>query len=313
MEIQNRCDAGILDARAALMTLAAMTVSNHRLILKAVGILAILLCAGMDANAQSIPNPTPLAPPPKARPKGPGPTPDPAPGPRRSVAADPARYRACLELADSDPEKAYDTATAWVEEAQSTTANHCLAMALMKLGKFEESGILLTGMAASMPNAPKNVRAELLVQAGEVYLLAKQPDGALKVLEQARQLSPEDPGILADQGRAYLLGSKWARANEVLSQALSLEPTQAGFWSLRATARRQTKQIKAAEEDIETALALDENSPDIWLERGLIDIAKSDKPKARKNLLRAIQIDEKSPVAEQARAAIEAMDVKSRK
>jgi Tfp pilus assembly protein PilF len=49
------------------------------------------------------------------------------------------------------------------------------------------------------------------------------------------------------------------------------------------------------------------------LERGLIDIAKSDKPKARKNLLRAIQIDEKSPVAEQARAAIEAMDVKSRK
>ena len=297
------------------MTLAAMTVSNHRHILSLLGALLVLQGMGIGADAQSIPNPTPLAPPPKARPKGPGPgpAPEPAVGPRRSVAADPARYRACLDLADTDPEKAYDTATAWVEETQSTTANHCLAMSLMKLGKFEESGVLLTGMAASMPNAPKNVRAELLVQAGEVYLLAKQPDPALKVLDQARQLSPEDPGILADQGRAYLLSSKWVRANEVLSQALSLEPTQAGLWSLRATARRQSKQIKAAEEDIETALAIDESSPDIWLERGLIDVAKSDKPKARTNLLRAIQIDEKSPVAEQARAAIEQMDVKSRK
>ena len=44
---------------------------------------------------------------------------------------------------------------------------------------------------------------------------------------------------------------------------------------------------------------------------GLLDQAKGDKPAARRHLVQAIQFNDKSPVADEARRAIEVMDVKT--
>jgi len=297
----------ILDDWLGLVTLAAMKARYHPYRLSVTLALALGLITG-QALAQSSPTPRPPEPPPKVRPKAQNAAPRPD-----KAQADPERYRACLELADTAPDKAYDMASVWVDESRSMPAYHCQAMSLMRLGQYAQAGEKLLVLADGARNAPKNVRSELLVQAGEVYLLAKSPQPALKALEEAHQLSPDDAGILADQGRAHILAKDWFKAVGALGQALSLDPVSADAWTLRATARRQAGQVKQAEEDVETALALDDTRADIWLERGLVDIAKSDKPKARKNLLRAIQMNDKSPVAEQARAALEAMDLKTKK
>lgn len=232
-------------------------------------------------------------------------------GAQAKEAPQPERYRACLDLADKEPDKAYDQATHWIDDRGGVPARHCQAMALMGLGQFEAAGEKLRALAEAPGDMPKSVRAELWVQTGEVYLLGKYPDDAVRALDQAIRLAPEDVGIRLDKARALALKPEWALMRTELDMALRLDPTSIDGWALRATARRMTGQIAAAEEDVDTALALDETRGDIWLERGLIDQAKGDKPAARRNLVRAITLDEKSPVAEKARFALEAMDFKA--
>jgi len=249
-------------------------------------------------------DPRMLQPPPKPRSQA-------APKPVAPAKAEPERYRACLDLADSAPDQAYDQASLWIDESPTVPARHCQAMALMRMGQYEKAGVALLDLAESLRQAPKAVRGEMLVQAGEVNLLAKRPVNALKALDEAWRLLPEDPLIAAHRGRAQIMAENWKAAVDALSDAIALDPTSAEAWTLRASARRRQGDLKRADEDVETALALDDNRAMTWLERGLLDQAKGDKPAARRHLVQAIQINDKSPVADEARRAIEVMDVKT--
>src|SRR3546814_16619611 len=51
-----------------------------------------------------------------------------------------AQYQACMDLAETAPDEALEAAETWVDLGGSDPARHCAAVALMRLGHFEEIG-----------------------------------------------------------------------------------------------------------------------------------------------------------------------------
>jgi len=220
------------------------------------------------------------------------------------------RYRQCLDKIADHPGEAYEVAALWVDQEGGLSARHCFALALAAVGQFRASAEKLKALAQLKADIPAATRAELWTQAGEAWLLEKAPDQALRAFEEGARLSPDDGGIWIDKARASAMKLDWKAAAQTLDRALSLDPTLVEAWLLRATARRELGQLALAEDDVETALALDDARGDIWLERGRLEQIKGNRPAARRAFLRAITADEKNPVAEQARYALEAMDLK---
>jgi len=133
------------------------------------------------------------------------------------------RYRACLELADTAPDKAYDSASVSRVDGKPFHASLSLSgHVLDAAGPVSPGGRETDDAGRWRAQCTQNVRSELLVQAGELYLLAKSPQPALKALEEAHQLSLDDAGILADQGRAPILAKDWFKAAGALGQARAL-------------------------------------------------------------------------------------------
>lgn len=99
--------------------------------------------------------------------------------------------------------------------------------------------------------APAKVRPKLQL----VRLLP--PPEALRLLEEARRLAPEDPRIPAAMGHAYLSLGDAAGALREFGRALALAPRQAQAYNNRGVALMALGQLEAARSDFEQALALD--------------------------------------------------------
>ena len=219
-------------------------------------------------------------------------------------------YDHCLEETKQHPEAAYDEAAIWLDQNGGMPARHCLALALVAVGQFRFGAEKLKDLAEAKINMPKETRAELWIQAGEAELLDKSSADALKDFDEALKLLPDDPGLFVDRARAQAMKHDWNACVRALDRAISLDQKLAEAWSLRSTARRELGKLKDADDDIEHALALDDNRAESWLERGRLSVARGDKVTARRAFIRTVLIDDKAPVAEEARYALEAMDLK---
>ena len=88
-----------------------------------------------------------------------------------------------------------------------TAARHCLALALVALGRPVDAGRELENVAEAMrreagvePDKNQSMAlANVLAQAGNAWLLAGQAKRARRALNQALALAPEDPDMLVDR------------------------------------------------------------------------------------------------------------------
>ena len=94
-----------------------------------------------------------------------------------------AWYRGCMELADSDPGRALDQAEARRKAGGGTPAGHCAAVALVRLGRFEDGAKRFEALAGET-NRP-DLRAGLLDQAAGAWLLKGSAEKALPLLDAA--------------------------------------------------------------------------------------------------------------------------------
>lgn len=225
--------------------------------------------------------------------------------------SDAVKYANCMDLTATDPEAAFDAATAWQNLGGGDPARHCAAAALFRIGHFEESAkrfeLLAIDSAMSVP-----LRAQAMAQAGQAWLQAGELEKADGAFSDAIVIEPQDPAIWVDRSVVRAGGGDYDRAILDLTQALRLDPGRPDALTLRAAAYRQSGRLDLAAADADAAVASDPDNPEALLERGAIRRERGDKDGARQDWIAVLRITPESATGDAARANIEKMDVKTR-
>jgi regulator of sirC expression with transglutaminase-like and TPR domain len=231
-----------------------------------------------------------------------------APAAPRNAEADAATYDRCLKLAKQDPAAAQSLARAWHERGGAHPADHCAAVALVGLKQYKEAANRLEALAQDMKTAPAGLRADVLDQAGQAWLLAGDPVRAYAASGQALSLRPNDPDLLVDRAEAAAAAGYLDKAVADLDHVLKTDPGRVDALMYRASANRALDRLDPALADIEKALAEAPNSVPALLERGNIRRLKGDAKGAREDWERIGQLAPGSPADMAARANIERLD-----
>jgi len=230
--------------------------------------------------------------------------------PPHSAAADEATYDRCLALAKSDPGAARDLAERWQSRGGAHPADHCYAVALIGLKQYKEGATRLEALAQAMIHAPNSLRADVLDQAAQGWLLAGDPARAYSAETAALKLLPDDPDILID--RAEAAGSEgWYDKSLVdLDRVLKLDPSRLDALIYRASAYRELGRLDEALADADRAIALAPNSVAALLERGNIRRIKGDNDGARQDWVRVSELAPGSDADTEAKDNIERLELK---
>ncbi|HZS84757.1 MAG TPA: tetratricopeptide repeat protein [Stellaceae bacterium] len=192
-------------------------------------------------------------------------------------------YARCMAEARRDPAAAWDSALAWRGTGGGHPAEHCAAVALIGLHRYSEAGKRLDKLAAEMAKAPAALRAEVLDQAGQAWLLAGDMARAESALTAALAAAPEDPGLLTDRAEIYGAEKRYREAIADLDHALKRDPERIDALVFRASAYRATGQLEPALRDVEAALRRAPDDPDALLERGNLRRLSGDEAGARQD------------------------------
>jgi tetratricopeptide (TPR) repeat protein len=145
-------------------------------------------------------------------------------------------------------------------------------MALIEQGRNEEGARRLETLAVSRGGEPDATTAELFSQAGNAWLLARDPGHARSDFTRAIQLMQGSneflPDLLIDRARAYAEENDYRHAEEDLSHSLDLRPHDALALRLRADARMKQNSFDLALADAEAAVALEPHNVEALLMRG---------------------------------------------
>lgn len=171
------------------------------------------------------------------------------------------RFAQCIALIDEDPARAYEEGMAWAAEAQSVQAYRCAAMALIAQNRYDDGARRLQSLASAVNPEQTALRSALWSQAGNAWLLAREPGQARSVFTRAIATMQSDPtqlpDLLIDRARAYAMERDWRLAEEDLSRALDIRPNDALALRLRAVARMQQRSYELAEADARAAIRLE--------------------------------------------------------
>lgn len=220
---------------------------------------------------------------------------------QRLPAVEEDHYERCMALARSNPEAGRDMAQRWRVDGGAHPAEHCEAVALIGLGQYSEAARRLEALADEMAKAPPDLRAEVLDQAGQAWLLAGDTAKAHAVLSQALLIAPDDLDLLTDRAAAAGALGKPEEALADLDRVLAKEPGRADALTFRASAKRALGRLDEALADAEAAVKLTPKSPDALLERGNILGMKGDAKGASRDWEEVAKLAPASPAAAAAR------------
>jgi tetratricopeptide (TPR) repeat protein len=182
------------------------------------------------------------------------------------------RFQQCVALIDEDAARAYEEGMAWAAEGQQLGGYRCAAMALIAQNRADEGARRLQSLAGSLNPADTALRAELYSQAGNAWLLAREPGQARSAFARAISTMESDPAqlpdLLIDRARSYAMEQDYRHAEEDLSRALDVRPNDALALRLRASARLHQNSFQLAEADALAATRLEPSNVDNFLVLG---------------------------------------------
>lgn len=182
------------------------------------------------------------------------------------------RFAHCLAMIEEDAGRAYEEGMAWAAEGHALNAYRCAALALVAQNRLEEGAQRLESLAVALNPAQSGLRAELLSQAGNAWLLAREPARARSALTRAIATVESDPAqlpdLLIDRARAFAMEQDWRHAEEDLSRSLDIRPQNPMALRLRATARMRQSAFALAETDALAATQLEPGNVDNFLVLG---------------------------------------------
>lgn len=223
----------------------------------------------------------------------------------------PEEYRVCLVLAKDKPEQGWEEALTWQSLGGGEAARHCGAVALIGLGKHAEAATRLETLANESVR-DDSVRAQMLAQAAQAWMLAGKLSRADSAQRGALILAPGDPEILLDHAVLLAQVHHYGEAADILTGLLRRQPHRVEALALRASAFRYQDNLPGARDDVEQALKLDPDFPDALLERGILKRLAGDEAGARADWRRAIEVAPHTEAAETARLNIQKMEMKAK-
>lgn len=218
-------------------------------------------------------------------------------------------YARCMAIAPSDPNDAFEMATAWRDLGGGDAAEHCAAVALLYNGQPGFAARRLEVLAENIVAEPE-FKGEILAQAGQVWLLHGDAPRAEAALSAAVDLLRFQPPVMIDRAQARAAMADYQGAVDDLTVAITADPTYVEAYVFRASAYRYLEQLDNARRDIVEALARDPNAPEAYLERGMLHRLEGNDDAARDDWLRVLELAPDSEAAAFARTNIEKMDVK---
>lgn len=220
----------------------------------------------------------------------------------------PNPYTACMALARRAPEQAIKRSHALWKAGDRDASRHCLATALLAMGRAAEAAKVLNGLARDVRDAPAAQRAELWAQAARAWLDASRPDKAEAAFTKALELTPDDARLRIERAVARgAEGHDWEALDD-LNRAVELAPRNATARVLRGAAYRRVGAPDLAIENLQEALRLDPGDADAWLELGLVHRGQGKRTAARQAFARAIALDPRGATGQAARAALARLD-----
>jgi tetratricopeptide (TPR) repeat protein len=221
-------------------------------------------------------------------------------------------YQACLALARTNPEKSIELAGKWVGLGGGEPARHCQALSLVGLKEYGEGATRLEEIAvASQQEA--TVRASMLAQAGQAWLMQGDPTRAYAAQTLALKIVPQGSKqhmeILIDRAGTLADAGKYKEVIVDVDKALNIDPSNATGWAFRAAAHRYLGDEDEALQDAENAVKVGPTNQAALLERGNLYRMKKRLADARKDWLKILEIDPDTAAADSARLNIEHMDV----
>jgi tetratricopeptide (TPR) repeat protein len=228
----------------------------------------------------------------------------------KSAADDAATYDRCLKLAETDPSAARDLAEHWQSHGGAHPADHCYAVALVGLGQYKEGATRLENLAKTMDHAPNSLRAGVLDQAAQAWLLSGDAARAYAADTAALNLLPGDPDMLVDRAEAAGSEGWYDKAAADLDRVLMSDPNRIDALIYRASANRELGKLDVALTDIDKAVSLAPNSVSALLERGDILRLKGDDNGARRDWVRVSQLSPGSAADAAAKTNIERLELK---
>ena len=220
------------------------------------------------------------------------------------------RYRACLALARSAPERAVGQAQAWLGSGGGVDAAQCLGLAWSSQEKWSEAAAAFDAAARDADNRQDRRRGDLLVEAGNAWLAAGDPAKAGKAFEAALAsglLAPALQGeVHLDLGRAAVALNDPGGARAHIDKGLAMVPGDAFGWYLSAALARRQNDLPLAREHIAKAASLAPDDAAILLEAGNIAGVSGEKDAALGLYARAARLAPESEAGKAARAALAA-------
>ena len=234
--------------------------------------------------------------------------PDPA-GDNPFGSADP--YRACVAAVDVKADDAFEMALIWRDRGGGVPAERCAALALIALDEPGEAAARLNALAQRPDAGTVTVRAAILAQSGNAWLLAAQVENAEAAFSAALKLTPNDAQIWTDRARARAVRQDWANAEADLTSALARDRARPETYVLRASARKAQGNQGGYKADIDAALSLDPTYPEALVERGALKMTAGDAAGARADFLQVLLRAPEGPAADAVRSRIEALEVRN--
>jgi len=189
-----------------------------------------------------------------------------------AAAVEANRFEQCLAQIEAGAERAYEEAMAWAAEGNSLNAYRCAALSLISMQRYGEGARRLESLARSISTNNIGLQADLFSQAGNAWLLAREPGNARSAFTQALAIMRAEraqlPDLLIDRARAYAMEEDWRRAEEDLSAALDIRADDALALRLRASARMHQRTFQLAEADALAATRIEPDNVDNFLVLG---------------------------------------------
>lgn len=187
---------------------------------------------------------------------------------------DTTRLAACITKTETLPLEAYEDGLVWRQQGGSVFAEQCIALARIANGDVRDGASRLAALANAPDAGDSEQRALLLSKAANAWLMVGEFDAALRALNAALVLKPDETDLLIDRARANAGLAQWGKAKEDLTLALSQRPNEALILRLRAETNLQLREFDAAQLDANQALTLAPRDVESHLIRGRVSEAK---------------------------------------
>ncbi len=222
-------------------------------------------------------------------------------------------YDFCLNAIEEDPVMAFDRALAWNAQGGGPPAIHCSALALIELAQYGDAADRLDALAQDLNNGLSGlIRAQILIQAANAWIMEGFPDQGIESLDAALSLNVESSGISAqiyfDRARAHALDHEWREAVDDLTRALDYAPGAKDALTLRATSYRLLGETENAQEDIARVLDADSDYAPALLERGVLNLLAGDEEAAREDWISVLQMEAEDDLQRAARSYLYELD-----